>query len=152
MAWQEPPDDYVRPGENLSHGELKRRGGPVYDALQSAGMTDRDWPFVMPMETGHFAHFTLSPQTGRWKMQVHHPGDPHNTMVESDLGVTDHLVPHRAMDELRHRDVVRALGEQMTRAHANGTPHAITDEHGRGPGYPQEASHVFSHYPEQEPQ
>jgi len=149
MPWQEPPDDYVRPGENLSHGELKRRNGTVLGGMQDSGMTDKDWPFVMPMETGHFAHFQLSPQTGRWRMEVHHHGDPDNTMIESDLGMTDHLVQHRAIQELHHRDVVRAMGEQMQRAYANGTPHGISDQ--RRP-YPQVTSHVFAHYPEQEPE
>lgn len=147
MAWQ-PPPEYDDPYANLSHEELKRRQPPVGDALYEAGMTDKDWRHMMPMESGHLAHFYLHPQSGRWKMEVHHGGDPDQTLVESDLGMTDHLVPQRAMSELRHRDVVQAMGEQMRRAYANGTPHGLP---GRQP-YPNEVSHVFAHYPEQEPQ
>ena len=133
---------------SLSHDDLVRRQPPVLDALHEAGLTDKDWRNIMPMESGHFAHFYLHPDVGRWKMEVHHHGDPDQTLVESDLGMTDHLVPHRAMSELRHRDVVGAMGEQMKRAYANGTPHGLP---GRRP-YPQDVSHVFAHYPEQESQ
>jgi hypothetical protein len=130
----------------LSHDDLVRRQPLVGDALHAAGLTDRDWRHVMPMETGHFAHFALDPGSGRWKMEIHHNGDPSNTLIESDLGDDDSRVPERAMAELRHRDVVRAMGEQMQRAYANGTPGGITDEEGRQPPYPSVASHAFSHY------
>jgi len=128
----------------LSHDELRARQPPVGDALHAAGMTDKDWRHLMPMETGHYAHFYLDPESARWKMEVHHNGDPSLTHVRADLGEHDHLVPERGMAELRHPDVVRAMGDQMQRAHANGTPH------GPPPGerwpYPAEPSHVFSHY------
>jgi hypothetical protein len=147
MSWEDDPYNHYAPGDNLSHGELRDRQGPVLDALHQAGLTDKDWRNIMPMESGHVGNFFLHPQTGRWKMEVHHHGDPDQSLVESDLGMTDHLVPHRAMSELRHRDVVGAMGEQMKRAYANGTPHGLPGSH----PYPQEVSHVFSHYPEQEP-
>lgn len=134
----------------LSHEELRARQGPVGDALHEAGMTDKDWRHVMPMESGHFAHFRLHPDSATWKMEVHHVGDPDNTLIESDLGDDDSLVPHRAMSELRHRDVVKAMGEQMQRAYANGTPHGIEDEYGRGMPYPPNVSHVFTHYPREQ--
>lgn len=132
----------------LSHEDLKRRQPPVGDALHAAGMTDKDWRHLMPMESGHYAHFYLHPDSATWKMEVHHTGDPSRTLVESDLGDDDSQVPHRAMSELRHRDVVQAMGEQMKRAHANGTPYGLpSDEYGRTPGYPENVSHVFAHYP-----
>jgi hypothetical protein len=147
MDWQEPPG-YDDPHANLSHEELKRRQPPVFNALHEAGMTDRDWRNIMPMESGHSVSFYLHPQSGRWKMEAYHHGDPDQSLVESDLGMTDHLVPHRAASELRHRDVVQAMGEQMKRAYANGTPHGLPGSH----GYPQDVSHVFTHYPEREPE
>lgn len=138
----------------LSDGELARRQPPVGDALHAAGMTDKDWRHMMWMETGHIAHFGLNPDTGNWEMETHHVGDPEGSFIRSDLGSDDSRVPERAMGELRHRDVVKAMGEQMLRAHQNGTPQGPPD--GRSSyaygHYPSRVSHVFTHYPEQEGQ
>lgn len=152
MDWQPLPDDYVHPGDNLSHGELRDRQTAVGEQLHAAGMTDPEWQHMMPMETGHYAHFSLHPQTGRWNMEVHHIGDPAGSVIQSDLGTSDAHVPERGMSELRHRDVVRAMGEQMNRAYANGTPYGPPPGEHAYRSYPANVSHVFAHYPEQESQ
>ncbi len=102
---------------------------------------------MMPMETGHYAHFRLEPQSGRWKMAVHHAGDPEGSIIESDLGTSDARVRERGVSELRHRDVVQAMSEQMHRAYANGTPGGPPDGHSYV-SYPPDVSHVFCHYPD----
>lgn len=132
----------------LSHEELAARQPRVGDALHEAGMTDPEWRHMMWMETGHAAHFRLEPANGRWAMEVHHIGDPTGSVIMSDLGTDDSRVPERGMSELRHRDVVHAMGEQMQRAHLNGTPHGPPQGENPYTHWPPSVSHVFTHYPE----
>lgn len=138
----------------------KARYAEMHGRLKEHGLLPKDDPgwFVSPFESGHWSYFHIpdsSPDWHRpnpspnWHMDLHHPGDPEGSIVRTDLGSDDSMVPERAMRELRNRDVVHAMGEQWKRAAANGDPHGDNpDARAVHPSlYPENVSHLFRNYP-----
>lgn len=114
---------------------------------------ERDgWPMVGPLESGHYVHYSLDPdeQTGerRWSLTIEHGGDPEGSVIKSDLGTDDSQFAERLKAELRHRDVVKAMGDQWKRATAAGDPQGILRDprHDGYRHYPDVVSHAFRHY------
>jgi hypothetical protein len=110
---------------------------------------ERDgWPMVGPLESGHYVHYSLDqdPESGerRWSLSIRHGGDPTGSWIRSDLGADDSQFAERLKAELRHRDVVKAMGDQWRRATEAGDPHGLTSPMDQR--WQQDPSHAFRHY------
>lgn len=125
----------------------------VLQGLHQRGLGDGTWG-EMRTESGHF--LTVSPPSdedghyfgvgSQWKMHVKHPGDPFGSWIVSGLGHDHTQVPDRMMHELRQRDVMNHMRDQMSRAELNGDAHGYRDNPG-GPGrWADEPSAVFSRW------
>lgn len=122
------------------------------DVHRDHGLGDGHWG-ELNTETGHFIALTPPGQGGEWHhgirpqytVQVKHPGDPFGSWFVSGLGSDPARVSENLGREFRHPDVMRHMGDQMSRAELNGDAHGRV--HNGGPGqWADSPSAVFSHY------
>jgi hypothetical protein len=122
------------------------------DVRDRHGLGDGEWG-EFRTETGHFMALAPPDQGGEWRhgirpqytLHVKHPGDPFGSWFISGLGSDPGRVSENMGREFRHPDVMRHMGDQMSRAELDGDPHGQRSRGGPGQ-WADSPSAVFSHY------
>jgi hypothetical protein len=131
---------------------MDRDTAAAHESLRRARLNvPREAGPALRLESGHALswslhhHLPLS-SPAEWVMSTWHPGDPAGTAIRSHLGFSDEDLGERSLAKLRHRDVVREMGEQWKRASAAGDPYGEQNPTAGWVPMGDQPSHVFRHY------